>query len=105
MKEEGSFSYLQGYCPLDRVKDIIDLAKQEELGYAIEDPHESEEIPTLIRNPMWIRIISPVFKFMNVIPGYKEYDISIWFLRFNERIITSDGNLKSRKERPWKDLS
>ncbi len=82
MKEEKKFSYLQGFCPADKVKDIIALTKSHGSGYLIEEPDEPFEVPTLIRNPKWISIISPVFKFMNTIPGYKEYDISLWFLMF-----------------------
>ncbi|MFH1753905.1 MAG: hypothetical protein ABH875_06955, partial [Candidatus Omnitrophota bacterium] len=82
MGDEKGFSYLQGYCPVDKIKNIASLAKANDLGYLIEDPTDPQETPTLIRNPRWIEIINPVFKFMNVIPGYKEQDISIWFLAF-----------------------
>jgi len=80
-KEEG-FSYLQGFCPAAKIKDIAALAKSEGFGYLIEEPDNPEEAPTLIKNPGWISIISPVFRFMNTIPGYSEYDISLWFLLF-----------------------
>lgn len=82
MKEEEKFSYLQGFCPDDKVKNIISLAKQENFGYLIENPSQEDDVPTLVRNPKWIRIINPVFQFMNTIPGYREYDISFWFLMF-----------------------
>lgn len=82
MGEEEKFSYLSGFCPEERVKDVSALIKAAGGGYASEDPDNPEEVPTLIRNPKWIRIISPVFKFMNTIPGYKEHDISLWFLVF-----------------------
>ncbi|MBM3243727.1 MAG: hypothetical protein FJZ12_02705 [Candidatus Omnitrophica bacterium] len=39
-------------------------------------------VPTLVRNPRWLNIISPVFKIIEVVPGYKELDISLWFLIF-----------------------
>ena len=82
MKEQQQFSYLQGFCPVDKIKDIIKLSKQEGFGYLIEEPSEADEVPTLIRNPKWIRIINPVFKFMNTVPGYHEHDISFIFLLF-----------------------
>lgn len=82
MRAERGFSYLQGFCPIEKVKDIIALAKSQGTGYLIEDPDKPEDAPTLIRNPKWINIINPVFKFMNTIPGYQEYDISLWFLFF-----------------------
>jgi len=82
MGSEKNFSYLQGFSPVDRVKDIVEFAQKEGLGYLMEDPDPSENVPTLIRNPKWIRIINPVFKFMNTLPGYNEFDISFWFLLF-----------------------
>jgi len=82
MKEEAHFSYLQGFCPQESVKKVAELAGQSSCGYFVEEPDDPEETPTLIRNPRWINIISPVFKFMNTIPGYKECDISFFFLTF-----------------------
>ncbi|MCQ9207059.1 MAG: hypothetical protein NG740_04180 [Omnitrophica bacterium] len=82
MGEEGQFSYLAGFCPINRVKDVTALAKSAGAGYLVEDPDKPEEVPTLIKNPKWVRIVNPVFKFMNTIPGYGEHDISLWFLIF-----------------------
>jgi len=82
MKQEKGFSYVQGYCPIPKVKDVTELARAQGVGYLAEDPDNPEEVPTLIKNPKWIDIIRPVFKFMNTIPGYQEYDISLWFLMF-----------------------
>jgi len=82
MKAEGTFSYLQGFCPSDRLKDIVGLASSLKIGYVVEEPSDPAETPTLIRNPKWIRIIEPVFNFMKTVPGYKEFDISGWFLVF-----------------------
>jgi V/A-type H+/Na+-transporting ATPase subunit I len=82
MKDEGEISYIQGYIPEDRHDDIVKIAQSNHAGYMLEKPDDIEEVPTLIRNPKWINIISPVFKFMSTVPGYDEYDISAWFLLF-----------------------
>ncbi len=82
MKKEEGFLYLQGFCPTDRMKDIMELSKSQGFGYLIEDPDNPEETPTLIRSPKWIKMIEPIFKFMRAVPGYNEYDISPWFLVF-----------------------
>ncbi|MFH1837032.1 MAG: hypothetical protein ABH862_02800 [Candidatus Omnitrophota bacterium] len=82
MQEEGSFSCLEGFCPEKKINKVIALAKEREAGYLIEEPNEPDETPTLITNPKWIRIIDPVFNFMNTLPGYKEFDISPYFLAF-----------------------
>ncbi len=75
-------SYLIGYCPLDKVKSLEKIAESEKWGLIVEDPSEDDNVPTLIRNPRWIEIIRPVFKMIGTIPGYKEVDISLWFLLF-----------------------
>ncbi len=73
---------LQGFCPKDSVKNITNTAEKEGWAVVAEDPKEGEPVPTLIRNPKWVDLIRPVFKFMGTLPGYREYDISSWFLLF-----------------------
>ncbi len=82
MQQEGVFSYLEGFCPVSGLKNLVAEAKGFHAGYLIEDPGSPEEVPTLVENPPWIRIIDPVFRFMNTVPGYQEFDISFWFLVF-----------------------
>jgi len=79
---EKSFSYLQGFLPEDKQAEVASLAATHNAGYIIEEPDAMDEVPTCIRNPKWIEIIKPVFSFMNTVPGYAEYDISLWFLLF-----------------------
>ena len=81
----GSFeklSYLRGYCPVHNVKFLEGLAENEKWGFIVEDPLQDDPVPTLIKNPRWIEIIRPVFRMINTIPGYREMDISLWFLLF-----------------------
>lgn len=82
MKSGEVFSYLQGFIPESYLNNVISMAKLEGAGYLIEEPDDPDETPTLVKNPKWIRIIDPVFKFMNTLPGYAEYDISVPFLLF-----------------------
>ncbi|MFO8052385.1 MAG: hypothetical protein R6U54_00260, partial [Candidatus Omnitrophota bacterium] len=82
MAESESLAWLQGFCPVDSVKTIEKTAKKEGWGVAVEKPDKPQEVPTLIRNPKWVKIIKPVFNFMGTLPGYREYDISFWFLLF-----------------------
>ena len=79
---EKGFVYLQGYCPVDQTEQLEVLSKEHSAGYLIEEAKDFKDVPTFIRNPKWISIVAPVFKFMNTVPGYKEYDISLWFLLF-----------------------
>lgn len=82
MVQEESLCCLQGFAPKNSVSKIAKAAKREGWAMIAEEPDNPEEVPTLIRNPKWIEIIKPVFKFMGTLPGYKEYDISFWFLIF-----------------------
>ncbi|MFH1505357.1 MAG: V-type ATPase 116kDa subunit family protein [Candidatus Omnitrophota bacterium] len=73
---------LEGFCPKKAVYKIVEAAKIHGWATVIQDPDKPAETPTLIRNPKWIEIIKPIFKFMGTVPGYNEYDISLWFLIF-----------------------
>ncbi|NQT28217.1 MAG: hypothetical protein HQ570_01310 [Candidatus Omnitrophica bacterium] len=73
---------VQGFCPAEAVGEINKAAKGEGWATVDQEPDEDEDVPTLIRNPRWVEIIKPIFNFIGTIPGYKEYDISCWFLIF-----------------------
>ncbi len=75
-------AYVQGFCPHDCVRDVQNAATQHGWGLVIADPNPADRVPTLIRNPSWIRPIEPVFKTINILPGYHEADVSAAFLIF-----------------------
>ncbi len=82
MQVEDRFAYLQGFCPEKETQKVIEVTKKYGAGYIVDEPDNPEETPTLVTNPKWIRIINPVFRFMNTLPGYNEFDISFYFLVF-----------------------
>ena len=82
MQEAGEVSCLQGFIPATEVAKLINLANRQGWAYLIQEPDNPQEVPTLIKNPRWLRIIEPVFKFMGTLPGYNELDISLTFLLF-----------------------
>ncbi len=82
MGRAATLMYLRGYIPFDAVEKLQQAAKGEKWGIVITEPAEGDRVPTLIRNPRWVSIINPVFKLIEVIPGYREIDISLWFLIF-----------------------
>lgn len=82
MGESGDFRYLRGFAPVDTAQEFIKISQQENWGIIINDPAEDDLVPTLVRNPKWVSLISPVFKMIEVVPGYRELDISLWFLIF-----------------------
>jgi len=82
MGVDGSLAFITGFAPNDLTETLQNRAQEEGWAIVIEDPDEEDPVPTLVRNPKWIRIIKPVFDFLDTIPGYREYDISFWFLLF-----------------------
>lgn len=82
--DEDNLTAIVGYLPVDEVETVQNWARQNSVAIAITDPEpeETDSIPTLVRNPKWLRIIEPVFKFLGIVPGYKELDISLVFLSF-----------------------
>lgn len=79
--EEG-FSVITGYCPADQGRAFEERARKERWAYLMDDPSDEDRPPTLLRNPKWVELIKPVFNMINVLPGYREYDISVVFLIF-----------------------
>jgi V/A-type H+/Na+-transporting ATPase subunit I len=80
--DEENLTAVVGYLPVDETEAVQSWARQNSVAIAITDPDPSDPIPTLVRNPKWLQIVSPVFKFMGTVPGYQELDISLVFLCF-----------------------
>lgn len=80
--DEGNLTAIVGYLPADETEAVQNWARQNSVALAITEPEALESVPTLIRNPRWLQIVEPVFKFMGTVPGYKELDISLVFLIF-----------------------
>ena len=80
--QEGIFSYISGFVPAESVEKLTRQAKQEQWALRVDDPAESDSVPVLLRNPAWVSIINPIFKFLEILPGYHELDISLCFLIF-----------------------
>ena len=82
MGNYAPIAYLRGYLPAELEPVILEAARTEGWGVQIDDPDPEEDVPTLIRNPAWIRPIQTVLKAINVLPGYREVDMSAVFLVF-----------------------
>jgi len=82
MGQDQTLVYISGYIPFDSAEKLVLRAKQEQWALAITEPSPADSAPTLIRNPRWIAVVSPVFKFLDVFPEYHEWDISPVFIFF-----------------------
>lgn len=78
----GQVVYLRGYCPHRDVPCVREAALEGGWGILVETPAESEQVPTLLENPGWVKPIRTVFQMIGIMPGYHEVDISAVFLIF-----------------------
>ncbi len=82
MGQAPGIAYLQGYCAEDVAGEVEAAAGQNGWGVVIDDPSATDEVPTLVRHPAWIKPIKAVLDVIKITPGYKEQDISLVFLIF-----------------------
>ena len=82
MGQAEQLVYLKGYIPVDTEERLIVEAKQRGWGIFTDVPQENEQVPTLLRNPAWISFINPLLKLLELMPGYRELDISPLFIVF-----------------------
>ena len=74
--------YLTGYIPEKYEKKFRSFAEASSFAYMISEPTEEDNPPTLVAYRGITRIVKPVFDILGTVPGYREYDISSWFLVF-----------------------
>ena len=80
---EGGLVWLTGYVPADNVDEFKAAAAENRWAWALDDPPDEDElVPTKVRYNKVTRLMIPIFDILGVVPGYREYDISFWFLAF-----------------------
>jgi V/A-type H+-transporting ATPase subunit I len=80
---EGELVWLSGYIPAAEVERFKTAAAQNHWAWAMDDPAEDDEkIPTKVKYNKVTRLMVPIFDILGTVPGYREYDISFWFLGF-----------------------
>ena len=77
-----AITWLTGFIPAADAQKVIDLSKKEHWACLLSDPAEEDEVPTKLKNNKLVSLIYPVTDFLGTVPGYREYDISGWFLLF-----------------------
>jgi V/A-type H+-transporting ATPase subunit I len=73
---------VQGWAPVERVAHLeAGLARASaRAAVSTRDPLEEERPPTLLRYPRWARPIKGLFDMLGTFPGYREIDLSPFFL-------------------------
>ena len=74
--------HLSGYIPAKDEKAFRSYAEGNAFAYMISEPGDEDNPPTLVRYTKVTRIVKPIFDILGTVPGYREYDISSYFLAF-----------------------
>lgn len=74
--------YLRGFFPAEQEDELRKTAEEKGWAVLVEEPTEDDRVPTLLRNPKWVKPVTAVLDIIGVSPGYHELDISALFLIF-----------------------
>ncbi|MDR0221512.1 MAG: hypothetical protein LBI54_08940 [Lachnospiraceae bacterium] len=78
-----SVAWLSGYVPLPDLEALNAAAHENGWGICATDPaQDDEEVPTKLQNNRFVSLINPMISFLDLSPGYRETDISAFFLVF-----------------------
>ena len=82
-KVDLSVSWISGYVPAPDMGTLKRAASENGWALCSEDPSSDDaDVPTKLKNSRFASLIYPVTDFLELIPGYHETDISLWFLIF-----------------------
>ena len=79
---DSTVAWITGFVPQEDLESLKKKAMENGWALLSEDPAPTDRPPTLVRNNAVVRIIQPLFSFLDTIPGYREYDISSSYLIF-----------------------
>ncbi|MFT5386915.1 MAG: V/A-type H+-transporting ATPase subunit I [Candidatus Omnitrophota bacterium] len=82
MRAEEELSVLKGFCPEESCAQLEDVAKNEQWALLVEDITEEDNPPTLLKNSKLVNLSKPALDVIEILPGYKELDVSAVFLIF-----------------------
>ena len=81
--DEGEIIWISGYIPESEEEKFSAVAKEQKWAWFTGDIEEEDaSVPTKIKYNKLTGLIKPVVDLLGVVPGYREYDISFWFLAF-----------------------
>jgi len=79
---EGKLFALQGWIPAKKSEKLGDNLAEVGIEAAVKtlEPADEEAPPTLIHYPAWVSPIKGLFDILGTLPGYKELDVSPFFM-------------------------
>ncbi len=82
VKDEESVCYISGYIPYYDEDKFKAYCTHNSLGYTIDDPSDEDNPPTQLKHKGFIKFVQPLYDALGLVPGYREKDISLYFLVF-----------------------
>lgn len=83
LKHDEKLIWISGYIPETETDKFESALKEQNCAWLISDIEDGDvHVPTKIRHGKLTALIKPIFDILGVVPGYREYDISFWFLAF-----------------------
>ena len=80
---ENELIWITGYIPETETEKFSKSAKEHNWAWGMDDADENDpNVPTKIHYNKVTSLIKPLFDILGTVPGYREYDISFWFLAF-----------------------
>jgi V/A-type H+-transporting ATPase subunit I len=75
--------WLTGYVPAEDLDRVKTTALENGWALSVDEPAETdEEVPTKLKNNKFVQLITPITGFLDINPGYREVDISAFFICF-----------------------
>lgn len=81
-QSEKALSWISGFVPASEVSKVEQAARENKWALLSSDPSDEDEVPTKLQNGKLVSLIYPLTDFLGTVPGYRETDISGWFLFF-----------------------
>ena len=83
ISSQQTLSYIIGYVPTEDMEGLKKVAGKNCWALSSDDPEETDEnVPTKLKNNKLVSLLNPLTDFLGIVPGYREEDISPWFLLF-----------------------
>ena len=79
---ESSVCWITGFVPSEDLGLLKRAAAEDSWALLADDPAEDDQVPTKLKNNRFASLIYPLTTFLEIVPGYREVDISGWFLVF-----------------------
>lgn len=83
VQDDGGVVFITGYIPEADISRFKECARSSSWAYAIDEvADDDDKVPTKVRYNKVTSLMKPVFGILGTVPGYRESDISFWFLCF-----------------------